>query len=128
MNHKESVPMYNQQIITQIQNTLQQMQGIEQGHSTQLKQLSTALDEIARRDFSSVQQFQQLTQLCNQLVLDVQRANQQSYQSTYQQSYTPQSAWTPPVNVNPFTSGVTSGVTSSGMTSGVSHNWTPPSH
>jgi septal ring factor EnvC (AmiA/AmiB activator) len=80
--------MYNQQqIISQIQSTLQQMQSSEQSNGAQLRQFSNQLQQIAQHEASAVQQIQQLSHLCNQLSQEVQRTSQLVSQ---QQSWQPQ--------------------------------------
>ncbi|NRD76930.1 hypothetical protein HPT25_05405 [Bacillus sp. BRMEA1] len=68
--------MYNQQIISQIQNTLQQMQNAEQSNAAQLRQFSNQLLQIAQHEASAVQQIQHLSQLCSQLSQEIQRMSQ----------------------------------------------------
>jgi uncharacterized protein with von Willebrand factor type A (vWA) domain len=79
--------MYNQQVISQIQSTLQQMQSAEQSNAVQLRQFSNQLQQIAQHEASAVQQIQHLSQLCTQLSQEVQRVSQLG---TQQQPWQPQ--------------------------------------
>ncbi|MCQ6281054.1 hypothetical protein [Bacillus sp. EB600] len=79
--------MYNPQLISQIQSSLQQMQSSEQSNTVQLRQISNELQQLAQRENSAVQQIQHLNQLCTQLSQDVQRMSQLGFQ---QQPWQPQ--------------------------------------
>lgn len=68
--------MYNQQLISQIQSSLQQMQSSEQSNVAQLSQISNVLQQLVQRETSAVQQIQHLSQLCTQLSQEVQRVSQ----------------------------------------------------
>ena len=78
--------MYNQQVISQIQSALQQMQNSEQSNSAQLRQFSNQLQQLAQREASTVQQIQHLSQLCTQLSQEVQRVSQLGIQQQPWQS------------------------------------------
>lgn len=77
----------HQQVISQIQSSLQQMQISEQSNATQLRQFSNQLQQLAQREASAVQQIQHLSQLCTQLSQEVQRVSQLG---TQQQPWQPQ--------------------------------------
>ncbi|WP_025026568.1 hypothetical protein [Caldalkalibacillus mannanilyticus] len=71
--------MYQTQgVISQIQNTLQQMQMMESQNANQLRQLARHLEEIAQHENAATHQLQELNQLCNQLVQETQRITNQS--------------------------------------------------
>ena len=78
--------MYNPQLISQIQNSLQQMQSSEQSNVVQLRQISNELQQLVQRETSAVQQIQHLSQLCTQLNQEVQRVSQLGIQQQPWQS------------------------------------------
>ena len=78
--------MYNQQLISQIQSSLQQMQSSEQSNAAQLRQISNEIQQLAQRETSAVQQIQHLSQLCTQWSQEVRRVSQLGIQQQPWQS------------------------------------------
>jgi cell shape-determining protein MreC len=78
--------MYNPQIISQIQSSLQQMQSSEQSNVALLRQISNELQQLAQRETSAAQQIQHLSQLCTQLNQEAQRVSQLGVQQQPLQS------------------------------------------
>lgn len=81
----------SQQVISQIQGTLQQLQQGEQSTATQLRQVANQVQQISQHESGAVNQIQQLSQLTNQLNQEIQRMSsviqQQTSMANVQQQY-----------------------------------------
>ena len=60
----------------QMQQMLQQMSQMEQQHASQLKQITSQLQQIAQHESMAGQHIQQLQHMCNQLIQENQRLTQ----------------------------------------------------
>lgn len=72
----------SQQVISQIQGTLQQLQQGEQSTATQLRQVANQVQQISQHESGAVNQIQQLSQLTNQLNQEIQRMSSVIQQQT----------------------------------------------